>query len=73
MFLNSSDSNIAEDIEQLGSSGSRQTCSLRTRNSSCSIIRKSVIAANCEEDVGELQEVAELIEHSNETAQKAYM
>ena len=43
-----------------------------SRNLSCNIIRKSVTTANREENVGEPQEVADLMAHSLETAGKAY-
>ena len=43
-----------------------------SRNLSCNIIRKSVTTANREENVGEPQEVADLMAHSLETAGKVY-
>ena len=43
-----------------------------SRNLSCNIIRKSVTTANREENVGEPQEVADMMAHSLETAGKVY-
>ena len=44
-----------------------------TRNLSCNIIRKSLTTANREEDVGNPQDVAELVVHSIATPGKVYM
>ena len=74
MFLNNSDSNTRENIEQVGSSGSRQACLMSIEQKVCRVaLFEKVLQQLTLKKIGELQEVADLKEHSTEKLRKAYI